>query len=52
MDVKETEKNLTNHAELPGMKREDIHVDVQGGVLSLSGEKKEEKKEENAEYRR
>jgi HSP20 family protein len=38
-------------AELPGMKREDIKVEVTGGNLVLSGERKSEKPTEGVEYR-
>jgi HSP20 family molecular chaperone IbpA len=52
VDVKESEQGFTIHAELPGLKKEDIHVDVNDGVLTLSGEKKDEKKEESERYHR
>eukprot|EP00026_Physarum_polycephalum_P016794 Phypoly_transcript_17795.p1 GENE.Phypoly_transcript_17795~~Phypoly_transcript_17795.p1 ORF type:complete len:135 (+),score=27.96 Phypoly_transcript_17795:47-406(+) len=52
VDVKESEKGITIHAELPGMKKEDILVDVNDGILTLSGEKKNEKKEENERFHR
>lgn len=52
VDVKETDNGLSIHAELPGMKKEDIHLDVSDGILTLSGEKKSEKKEENERYHR
>jgi HSP20 family protein len=37
-------------AEFPGMDREDIHVDVKDGMLTLSGEKKREFEEEKEGY--
>jgi HSP20 family protein len=52
VDVKENDKGISIHAELPGIKREDIHVDVSDGILTLSGEKKDVKKEENEHYHR
>lgn len=52
VDVKETDKGISIHAELPGIKKEDIHLDVSEGILTLSGEKKSEKKEENERYHR
>ena len=52
VDVKEDDKALQISAELPGMKKEDLQVDVQEGVLTLSGEKKSEKKEENEKFHR
>jgi HSP20 family protein len=50
VNVKENAEGIKIHAELPGIKKEDIQVDVSEGVLTLSGEKKTEKKEENERY--
>jgi HSP20 family protein len=52
MDIKETDKDMVLKAELPGVKKEDINIELENGVLTISGEKKEEKKEENERYRR
>lgn len=38
-------------AETPGMSKDDIDIDVQEGVLTLSGEKKESKEHESAHHR-
>ena len=46
MDIVETPKELTLTAELPGMELKDIDVSVDEGVLTIRGEKIEEKKEE------
>ncbi|MBK9022232.1 MAG: Hsp20/alpha crystallin family protein [Sulfuritalea sp.] len=43
IDVKEQEKNYMVHAEVPGVKKEDIHVAVDGAVVSISAERREEK---------
>ena len=40
-------KNLTLELELPGVKKGDIKVEVENGVLNISGSKKAEKKEES-----
>lgn len=47
MDVKEDDKAYTMHAEMPGVKKEDIHVSIDGGMVSVSAEvkKSSEKKE-------
>jgi HSP20 family protein len=37
-------------AEVPGLKTDDIKIEYADGVLTISGEKKEEKKEEDARY--
>jgi HSP20 family protein len=52
VDVKETDKCIHVHAELPGVKKEDISIDVSEGCLTLSGEKKECKKEDSERYHR
>jgi HSP20 family protein len=38
MDVTETEKEYKVHAELPGAKKEDIHIAVDGNQVSISAE--------------
>jgi len=43
MDVKEQGDNYLIHAELPGVKKEDIHVVVDGNQVSISAEVKQEK---------
>jgi HSP20 family protein len=42
VDVEETEEGYEVKAELPGMKKEDIHILLEDGVLVLKGEKKQE----------
>ncbi len=51
VDVLESKDAYLIHAELPGMKREDIKVEVKDGVLVLSGERKAEKLADGVEYR-
>lgn len=43
IDVKEQENSYLVHAEIPGVKKEDIHVAVDGSVVSISAERHEEK---------
>lgn len=43
VDVKEKADGYEVHAELPGMKKEDIHVHIDGPVVSISAERKQEK---------
>ncbi len=40
MDVKEDEKAYTVHAEMPGVSKDDIHVNVEGGMVTISAEVK------------
>ncbi|MFY9329290.1 MAG: Hsp20/alpha crystallin family protein [Georgfuchsia sp.] len=43
VDVKEDEKSYQVHAELPGVNKEDIHVDIDGAIVAISAERKQEK---------
>ncbi len=51
VDVLESKDSYLIRAELPGMKKEDIKVEVKDGALVLSGERKSEKPAEGVEYR-
>src|SRR5579872_692038 len=42
VDVVQNKESVIVKAELPGMKKDDIEVTLQKGVLSISGERKEE----------
>jgi len=43
IDVKEQEKAFVVHAEMPGIRKEDIHVHIEGPTVSISAERKQEK---------
>lgn len=45
MDVSETEDAFLVKAEMPGIKKEDIEVSVEDGLLTIRGETKEETEE-------
>lgn len=49
MDVKEDDKAYTIHAEIPGVKKEDIHVSIDGSQVSISAEVKNEKEVKDGE---
>ncbi|KAI5913584.1 Hsp20/alpha crystallin family protein [Thauera sp. 2A1] len=49
VDVKENPDAYEVHAELPGMKKEDIHVHIDGPVVSISAERKQEKEVKEGE---
>jgi HSP20 family protein len=51
VDVLESKDSYLIRAELPGMKKEDIKVEVKDETLVLSGERKSEKLAEGVEYR-
>ncbi len=50
VDVTETKDDVIVRAEVPGMTKEDISVILQENVLTLRGEKKQEKRELEAAY--
>ncbi len=43
VDVKEQEKQYLVHAEIPGVNKENIHVHIDGAVVSISAERQQEK---------
>lgn len=49
MDVKEEKECYLVHAELPGVKKDDIHVTVEGNQVSISAEAKQEKEVKEGE---
>lgn len=52
VDIKETDEAFTIEAELPGMKKEDVKVTVDDGVLSIQGERKHEEETEDKKHHR
>jgi HSP20 family protein len=51
-DITEDEKEYLIKAELPELKREDVKVTVENGVLTITGERKFEKEEKKKKYHR
>jgi HSP20 family protein len=49
-DIKETKKNIKIVSEMPGMDPKDIEVTVHNGILTITGEKKVEKEENETDY--
>jgi len=49
MDVKESNGNYVIHADIPGVKKEDITVNIDGNMVSISAEVKEEKEVKEGE---
>ena len=49
MDVKEDDNAYTVHADIPGVKKEDIHVSIEGNQVSISAETRTEKEEKKGE---
>ena len=50
LDVSETKTELVVKAEVPGMEAKDIDISLSDGVLTIKGEKKQEKEEKEANY--
>lgn len=45
VDIVENDNDFVVHADLPGLDKKDITISVEDGVLTISGEKKLEKKD-------
>jgi HSP20 family protein len=52
VDIYEEDDSIVAKVELPGMKKEDISVELNNGILKISGEKKREEKVEKKNYHR
>jgi len=52
VDIKEKEKEYLISVELPGIKKEDIKMNVRDNQLTVSGEKVQEKKSDSDHYHR
>jgi len=49
MDVTRTDDTYTAKAEIPGVKKDDIHVSIDGNEVTISGEIKKESEERKGE---
>ena len=52
VDIVETEKEYLVKAELPEVKKEDVNLTVENGVLTVQGERKQEKEENGKKFHR
>lgn len=52
LNVAETEKEVEVTVELPGLKPEEVNVEVKNGALWITGERKEEKEEKGKTWHR
>lgn len=52
VDIEETANGLRVTAEVPGMRKEDIHVEFENGLLTIRGERNREKKTEEKNFHR
>ncbi len=51
VDVLEDDKSYVLRADLPGMKKEDINVEIDGQIVRISATKKDTKKWEDEGYK-
>jgi len=52
VDIKEEAGKFVIHADIPGVKPEEIDISMEDGVLTIKGEKKSESKTEKEGYKR
>lgn len=52
VDIQETDENLLVKAELPGLEKEDISIEMDDAILTISGEKKIEKVDNESKIHR
>jgi HSP20 family protein len=52
VDIQETDNEYIVKAELPEVKKEDVKVTVENGILALQGERKQEKEEKGKKFHR
>lgn len=52
LDVHEDKDNVYVRAEVPGMQKSDIEVSLHDGMISISGERKQERKHDEGEVHR
>lgn len=50
--MRETDKETIIQTELPGLKKEDVNIELNKGILTVSGERKDEKKDETSNWHR
>ncbi|MDD3802854.1 MAG: Hsp20/alpha crystallin family protein [bacterium] len=52
MDIVESDKDFTVKVELPGMKKEEIKINIENNILSIEGERKSESEEKGKTFHR
>ncbi|MDK2886126.1 MAG: hypothetical protein PWP54_684 [Thermosipho sp. (in: thermotogales)] len=51
VDAYETDKELVIEVELPGLKKEDVKITVEDGILTIKGERKFDREDKKKNYR-
>ncbi|HEX5364989.1 MAG TPA: Hsp20/alpha crystallin family protein, partial [Gallionella sp.] len=52
VDISETDIAYLIKAEIPGVKKEDVKVTIEDGMLTIQGERKQEKEEKDKKFHR
>lgn len=52
VDVRETDDAYVVEADIPGMRKEDVSIEVADNTLSITGERKSEREEKRKDYHR
>ncbi len=52
VDISESADSYEVTAELPGLSKDDVKISYEGGVVSIRGEKKQEKEDKSKNYHR
>ncbi len=52
VDIEEKDGNYLIKADLPGMKKGDIHIELHNGYLTMKGERKSEHEDKKGDYHR
>jgi len=52
VDIQESDKEYLVRAELPEVKKDEVKVEIQGGIFSIRGERKQEKEEKGEKFHR
>lgn len=52
IDVAEDKERFTVHVDLPGLKKDEIHVSMEDGVLTIQGERKTETEHKDKDFHR
>ncbi len=51
-DISETDEGFEVRAELPGVTKDDVHISVKDDLLTIKGEKRQEKTDDSKDYQR
>lgn len=52
VDISETDEEFQIKAELPGVKKEDVKVTLENGILTLQGERQQEREDKDLKFHR